>query len=603
MKLYLVSSKKAEKLLSEISDTKVFYLDNDYLRLLQLQKYCTNSVTILDLGDLLAEKANLLRRPYLDYIGSLSVKYNSLAWWISRVTEKNSMVSPVFLYICYLSIIKDMLKQEQPIQNVCVISKSSALLTTISRLPASTKYEVSYLSENDKFLRLLKIFARIGFFLWQSIKRKYWAIRTRAENSINTTSKPVTIIRTWVTDRCLSENGEFHDNYFQTLSQMLIDSGRSIVIFPLLYNMVMPISQSFAWFRKSSQQFLIPEDYYNFSDYIYAIMHSIKSIFLFWTTFKFESLDITQLFREEALRCGCEVGQLDFAMQSRLPLRLKKKQISIEKYIYTFENMFPEKPFLIGIANDYSNIQTIGFQHSVLFPLLLSLYSSVQEQVVLPLPDKIVCSGKFFRETLAKEGFSSDILVEGPALRFQYLLKNREYLPISNERKNRILITLPLAESNAMELLAKVSPVLAERPELSIIIKPHPMMLKTKLDYIIGKVAINIQRVTFDNSSMLEVLQNVGLVIATASGTIYDALAFGIPVLRIEQDLDINLDPMDWFSNDSFQYIARTPDKIATELDLILKLSDPEHEQLHNYGQTLINKTFNPINMETLKYF
>ena len=124
-----------------LRDGKDFYwlfLGRDYERLLKLKVSAPAGSLYIDLGDLLNDISYKLRRPYIDYIASLSTKFNSLPWWISDVAEKNVMGSPAFLYICYLKIMKELLSAKFKNKNVCIVSESAVLLEIIKRSDFTT---------------------------------------------------------------------------------------------------------------------------------------------------------------------------------------------------------------------------------------------------------------------------------------------------------------------------------------------------------------------------------------------------------------------------------------------------------------------------------
>ena len=117
------------------------------------------------------------------------------------------------------------------------------------------------------------------------------------------------------------------------------------------------------------------------------------------------------------------------------------------------------------------------------------------------------------------------------------------------------------------------------------------------------KSSIPKNSVKIAEEAMKDILPKVRFAIATASGAVLDAIAFGLPIIRIRQDIDLNIDPMDWFSNDELQSIARTQKEIENEINRILALRDEEFRQLKDSGRKLIEKCFFPVTEETLAVF
>src|SRR3989339_409496 len=593
-----------------LRDGKDFYwlfLGRDYERLLKLKVSAPAGSLYIDLGDLLNDISYKLRRPYIDYIASLSTKFNSLPWWISDVAEKNVMGSPAFLYICYLKIMKELLSAKFKNKNVCIVSESAVLLEIIKRSDFTTDYRIVRKYDYQLYVAkdILRILYRTSRFVLKSIYRKIYAFITRQnkKKSIEHTNGELTIIRTWVGEKNFSSEGEFRDLYFPNLYNYLLEKGVSAAILPIINtNSKLTYVNAMCRIRKSDQVFIIPEDYYRPNDYLQTIILAFRSVVLMFRKFVFAGMDISLLFKNENMRYMLlwESGQV--IMHYFLIKRLRDQGIKIKQIIYTFENMLPEKSLILGKARFSPDTKLYGFQHASLFPLSLCLYTSKDEIDILPMPDKIICSGNFFKQTLIDEGFPLAKMVVGPALRFQYLLK------LDSNRQNRsqndiVLITLPLARSSALELLSKAWNVLHAQKRLRIWLKPHPMMSSLELDAIINKVEMSKDSYDIVDETMADVLPKVSMLIAMASATIFDAIAYGIPVIRVRSDLDLNFDPMDWFPKDDMHFVARTLNELDEEIDKILNLSDVKYSHLKDKGGQIIQACFSPVNEQTMATF
>ena len=603
--LYLVAADgKFPKNCQADSFCRWVFFGRDYCRFLELKKQAPRQFHFVDTGDSLQKVAKTLRRPYIDYIGSLSLHFKSLSWWISRISEKNTMVSPLFLYVCYIELLAGVRKQYTD-DDICIFSESPALLKTISKLPDFDGYKIDKSYYSFGFRSYLRAGVNLAFFVKKSIFNKFFAFTTKHldNNPVEKSSDPLTILRTWVGEKNLTREGLFKDSYFQGLSDKLQDAGKKVAVLPILFSIKRSYRKALLWFRKNRQAFLIPEDYYTVFDYCRAIGSGFRSLLLFRGKFVFKKVELSFLFREAAWRHAFEYGAMQFAMHYSLIKRLAKKGVKIERFILTFENMMPEKPLLMGLSEFYPKTYKIGFQHSVLYPFLLSLYVSPDEANIIPLPDQVICSGKFFRQKLIDEGYPADRVVEGPALRFQHLLSlNKEKLQRKPGGKN-ILIALPLSESGNLELLAKVWLALKNNQKIKLWIKAHPMMSSDKLDEMLSRSKIDKSRINFVSSPLREVMPKVDLMVATASGVVLDAVAFGLPVVRVQQDLDLSLDPMDWWPSDELQFVARTPDEIASAVERILSLGNEDLKRLEEKGRLIVEECFSPVNQKTMAGF
>jgi len=581
------------------------YFGRDYEHLLQLKKTIPAGFKFVDIGKLLYPTSYKLRRSYIDFIGTLSTQFASLSWWISPIAEKNVMASPVFLYVCYLEIIKQLKNSELKGKNICIFSESPALLETIAKSGLFSDYSIHKYYKRGFLRSYFKAFPDLIQFIRQSLSRKLYAKLTRKyeKNSVRGQVSPLVILRTWVGENNLKENGVFKDSYFADLADRLEAKNKVVAIIPGIYGIKRSFADALKWFRKSKSLFIIPEDYYRLSDYIRTIFIVFRLLFFFRNEHKFDGNDLSFIFREDVSRTDL-VSRANITMPYFLPKRLSQAGIKIERFIITFENMSSEKSLIMGVDKYLTGTKILGFQHPSLFPLLLSWYTSKKEAAVLPIPDKIICSGKFFKETLAREGFPIDRLVAGPAMRFQHLLNlnNCTFQQCAGSKKN-VLITLPLVRSSALELLSKSWQALKDKSELSIWIKPHPLTSKDQLWQILGELSITLNSVKLVNGGMGEILSQVDILIATASATILDAVAYGVPTIRVRSDIDLSLDPMDWFSPDELQYVARTPVEISLEIKKILALDLEQLARLKNKGRELIANCFSPVTEETISVF
>jgi len=238
------------------------------------------------------------------------------------------------------------------------------------------------------------------------------------------------------------------------------------------------------------------------------------------------------------------------------------------------------------------------------------LYPASQEWKDMPLPDRIVCSGKFFLDIYLKHGAPRERLVLGPALRFNNLISKCENdqggSSLKVFKKNRILIVFPLAEPDALELAIKSSEaikLLADIEKLKIGLKPHPMMSVNKLN-IIESFFNDIQcDMEIIDKPMDEVLPQYSLLITMASGVIFDGMIEGLPVIRVGRSNSLNFDPADFIENNSYDFKAQTIEQLNELICKLLLLEYEERIGILNYGRKFVKESFTPVNENTLQSF
>ena len=111
-----------------VTNINLLYLSEDYAALDEWKNAFNNRLKIIDTGPTLDDTANFLRKPFINLISDLGDQYSSLAWWTSRVSERHTMVSPLFLHCCYYSLAIRTLKTNK---SMIIVADSWAVLESI----------------------------------------------------------------------------------------------------------------------------------------------------------------------------------------------------------------------------------------------------------------------------------------------------------------------------------------------------------------------------------------------------------------------------------------------------------------------------------------
>src|SRR5436309_16109574 len=60
----------------------------------------------IPIGRLLDVAADELRTPFLVWMDELNRQYGAhRSWWFTQLSERNTLVSPLFLFVCYLAAV------------------------------------------------------------------------------------------------------------------------------------------------------------------------------------------------------------------------------------------------------------------------------------------------------------------------------------------------------------------------------------------------------------------------------------------------------------------------------------------------------------------
>jgi hypothetical protein len=596
------SSSRPEKAMRAVSradgPVRCLLLAQDYLRLLEWRESLGEVSELVAAGPLIRRAAAELRQPFLDLITDLGRRYQSVAWWASRVSERNTMVSPLFLHCCYLSAAEEQLTPG----TICVTSDSWAVLESLADIARARSRPVRWVGRRPpalpRILSLARIAGRVGRFIVQGCLR-YLAAPARVEPA--NLRRPLVLLRTWPDDASFGAQGAFYDRYFPGLHEWLEARGASTLTIPLLSNVRGSYRSAWRRLRRTRRLFLPQEAYYRLSDYVFALSEARRGAAMpKGDLLRLGGLDVSRLFAAERWQSAFDGGSLDATLSYRLPQRLAESGLEPDLVIDAFENMIPEKPSLLGVRRYLPGTKLVGFQHGALYPLLLCNFITAGESEFAPMPDRVVCNGEFFRQILVHEGLPPDRTVVGPALRYAHLWETHSGPGDQRPGPARLLIPLPLVLDAGVELLVKVRLAFAGDESLQVDLKPHPMSVPERLFRAarIEKLPPNFRRV---EGSMESALVEARVVVAITSSALYEALAAGKPVLMVGRDAGFDLNPLALHRD--LDRVFTDPSEIRSETLRLLALSADELTRYRRRAGQVLRNSFSPVTNEAMEVF
>jgi hypothetical protein len=572
--------------------SKWIYLGRNFRRYLDWKRAAGDRLENVPLRSLLSDVAKRLREPFLHCLTTLGRQHDSLEWWTSRLAERNPMVSDVFLTCCYLVAAQEYVSRNEG--DLLLVAESADLLELLGAHFEASGVQVlrSGISEARLTARMslaLRMVKRITLFLARAISRR----------GLGSDIAPgaVIMIRTWVDEACFDSERGFRDRYFPGLAEFLTKKSLRVVVLPVIYNIRRSVRRAWRWLDEQQLEFLNEYRYYRPSDYIFALKAAARQRSLDLGTIRIEGRDVTPLFDSELHRWAFDMGVLDALLSFRLPMRLSERGIGVAQLVDVFENMLSEKSFVLGFRRFMPGARLLAFQHGIPAPMLLSLFVTEEEAAFAPLPDRVICNGPFFRDLLIKGGLPEQRVQSGTALRYAYVF---EQTADSTPRSNEILVTLPLAEDEAVELLMKVASAFRDDGNLAVVLKPHPMSdvhRLLKLDGI-GRLPANFR---LDFRPMSECIRSAGAVVGLGSSTLFEALIAGVPIVVVGRDNVLDLNPLGWF--EEFCNPEYEPAEIRQRAIALLTAGESHRLESQARGRKLLEMCFRPVTEETLLTF
>lgn len=585
------------------------YLSRDYSTFIRLDRRLPQGCRMISPAGSARDELEEVREEYLELFSSLNRRFASRVWWGTVLASRTSMTIPLQLNIACLFYVRgllDRLNRHDSSGRIIIIGESQAVLDSIAALAKERDIRVArpghHRSKSIAGLRLALLYLiRVVRFLWHCFRNSRQAHSRMDPLTFDPDFRgPRTIIRSWVTPDSFTGPDDYQDRNFGDLPDWLTTRGHQVVILPMFIDVNVPLKSLFRQMKGRKVEFLIQYHYLKWSDYINAVYAGFRQLCLPMRDIVLDSIDLSLLFREMKFQQGFNRGPMTANLCYPLLRRLRQKGITIDAFIYPFENNVPEKTFILACRKHYPDATISAYQHTVWFRDQLGMILAENESEHHPLADRIICSGPIYPEILQRAGFPREIIESGPSLRFSSVFDRSGANGGGMERPN-LLLPLNYSDDQACELIHKVSLARHDMPDRTIYIRKHPVLDETALQRFLTGIKMTDYREA-DGGSIRDWLVNTDIVITTgATVVILEAAIMGIPVIRVVPDNDFILDPLAW-SDYPIQPV-NTPGEIGEAVAGILEFSDDDHDHLRRIGREMLSDYFQEVTDHNLEIF
>lgn len=498
---------------------------------------------LVPLGDRLHEVAEKLRQPFLDFIAELGrIQTDQLGWWSSSCSWKDTGTSDLFLLICYECLIEQLIREREKASEPLVVVIEDPWLFRQLADAYRQRPEIRFHGR----VRLWTVCARafgIGLasrLVWGlRLLKNYVSQARRWEwEKTSPSSRPLAALYSYPQPRCLRGSDEWTDPYLGDLNRLLERAGYSIRRFS-----PPEIGGFEEALRRRSRYFLPLILCLRFPTLVSALLASWRAV---WPRDPMlAGQPVAWLLRREywndRWRSSHFLRRVFFACICGF---LKAERPSL--VIFPYENQPWEK--MLVLAARAQGVSTLGYQHGAgLARLRLAYFQGKEEHEFAPLPDVIVTSGPYAYDMLSEGGTPPDRLIMGGSLRYQYLCRDQQSVPLPPEGSPiRILVALPIEPAWAehlLDALRRSFPDGGRSEELEFVIRPHPMAPVSLQSFAWPAV--------IGNGALEEAVRPCALVMYTATSTGVEALAMGRKVLRYRSELLLDLDVAAFIGDES----------------------------------------------------
>jgi len=602
--LTIIPKNKAKLVLSGMSKNNYlcYYLHDDYAHLLDLQEKFSHKMDIRSLSGIFEETFKEIKESFLELMAKVNKENYSVEWWGGSIASKSTSATPLVLNITYLFCAKKILSESHKAL-ICIIH-SQALSDCIANIAKKLGYEViRYGSRINEWsaipIQWVRFGARIAYFLWKvwQTRRVAFKVLMPLHPKKGEAEKRV-VIRSWITKGNFDKYGEFADRNFGSLPDWLRSKNYEVWCLPMFFNLPMKVREIYDLLKKQKQLFLIPQHYLKWPDYFGALSNSYRMFRKRIKKAEILNIDVSDIFNEVNTNAGFD---REIYLCYRTLKRLKERGFEIDGFYYPFEGNTPEKLFIMGCRKYFGNSKIIGFQHTAFYPNQLAFQLHPRERDYHPVPDKIICSGPIYLKLYKQAGFPSEMLAEGPNLRYNSVYIDAANVKCDARDKKAILLPLTYSYDLAFDLLVKVKDALKDLSSYKVYIRSHPVLSRKVLQDFLRRIGMNNFGFA-DSGAIHEWFRKCDAVLSSgASITIIEAVVTGTPVIRVRPDNFFFYDPFFW-DNYPLKPVD-TASEIKAQLRLLDKIMNDDKSLFVETGKDVLSGYFTKPSEDNLRVF
>ena len=540
---------------------------------------------------------------YIDLIGKLGSKYNSIYWWVTQTSSKNQFGSKFFENLFYFYIIINEIKLLQKKQkiNMLIINSSKTIYQSLNKYCNENNIKITIhdihiynISKN-----LFKKYKNILYFLYRKWKKIYLSHKylKKIFNKNFQSNKKYYILKTWLYSRTINENNKYHDSFFGVLPEYLIKKCKEIMI---ITDIIEDYHSNIKKIANNNDFFLItPEFFDKYSDPIRCIINIYSNKIKINEKIDFEGFDISDILRAE-LNEEYTKNQILNDYMYKFYIEGMLNIVDIDTFTTTYENYPWEKMCFLTLKKRSPQTHIIGYQHAAICKASIMMNLSNYEKNIIPIPDKINTMGKISKDYLKKYGnYNGKNIKESCALRFEMPPPLKE---IKKNKTYKILIALRGIPKVTIGLVNFIYDSLKDNKQYSIIMRTHPTLhinqFKDNLNFDI-KSWKNLLMST--NKSVKKDIQESDIIIYEGSMLSIESLMMGKPVIHVELNDLLNSDPL--FQCTSFKYTVDKKEDLIKKIRNIYQFSDDEYYKKQISARKYIDNYVYNITDERLNDF
>lgn len=559
----------------------------------------TASDAIVPQASFTPQQREKIRDEYIEIISEIgALNQYSIHWLCHPMSEKNDLAPDNLFdrlvdFLCFYHTFSRVKKE-----TLAVLPHRATLIRSIIDFSAGQGITCQVMGKNPAkpgmVRKLGSRFKGMISLLQGILKTQYWYLKSRFLRKKVDKTKIYTVIRTWFDSRSPGLMEKNQDIYFGRLPGFLQDQGKNILYFG---DFAYGFEHEFAHLKKIGSPLVLGRSLLNGLDFYKAFLFqgSLERHIHLKTGLKILDVNVDMViknfFQDYARHQQVQANYLSYLAVKKL-----LKKIKVDAFYLPFENYAWEKLTWLAISRYPDKIYITAFQHAQVALNATKFFLGQEETQVSLFPDKLVTLGEVTRQVFIERcHYPAQKLVPGCALRQDYSITSE---PRARTKHKRALVQLWSVQKSARLInFLHASGIHPDKYRLTL--NPHPC---NPLEVLIPLLDFKYNHhFPLAAGTLNENFKTHDLVIYHGTTTCLDALANGLPVIEVEFDDFITVDPLFEFTD--FKWTARHPAELEQVIETVYALSDEEYYQGQQKGFEFVMKYFYPVNEENLKKF
>jgi len=561
-----------------------------------------------EFGHELQETARTTKEAYIEYMGALSQRLDSVQWWLGSPAEKNPYVSKIYVRLCRILTVTRLLKAAG--ETSVVVTDEPSVKRILAEFLISQGVPVMVAKDppatvvSERFATILSWFIRRIWFILHHGFRLIIArllggrLSVAGKGAQPDPRQGMVLLHGWVDERSFDATGRFRNINLGNLVQYLEDRGWSCRLVPMILPDVSYASTLRALLRSRTAS-LVPHAWLTLSDLCRALVVDLAVAGEQRQWPRFEGVDMGPLI-EADIRQDWKVARVPtHFLNTLLVHRWRKHHVPVAGFAYSYENHSWERAFGLGFRQAYPEARLVGYQDANVPDLCLNFFISESERDHHSFPDAVVTNGGYSFDVLLRSGYPKERLRRGGALRFESSVRLAYHPPgpIGSKRntapiRRQVLVAAPYSQELAAELIWKAIHALGPEQDLRVVIKCHPVFPFSRISNALGGLRLPPQFEVSDRP-FLDLLEESGVLLYMDSTTSVEGLARGVPIIHVGSDWSLDLDTIGLPCRERVK--VRTPQELSVAVRDVLDMNGAKLEERQRQGRELVKTFFGPV--------